>query len=397
MLKAYKYRLYPNLAQIKMFAEHFGATRFVYNWGLEQKTSAYQQDKKSINCNDLINKVKTDLKIEHPFLKEVNSQSLQMALRNLDNAYTKFFREKKGFPKFKSKHNSHQSFQCPQHCSVDWDSGTLSIPKIKNIKCRLHRQFEGIIKTVTVSKNSANRYYVSILVENGFAIPSKPSPRIEDAIGIDVVLSRFLTASDGTRIDNPKFFRKSEKKLAYEQYRLSKMKKGSKNRTKQKQKIALLHEHVSNQRSDFLHKTTTKLVRENQATTFCIEDLSVKNMLKNHCLAKSIADVAWGKFFELTKYKCDWYGKNLLDIGRFEPSSKMCSACGTINKNLKLSDRTWTCSACLVFHDRDENASENIKRFAFNKQNLIRCIGLEESESVERHITPVETVAIATS
>lgn len=389
MLRAFKYRIYPNQEQIQMFEEHFGAMRFVYNWGLEKKTEAYQQESKTFSFFDLVTELK-GLKINEPWLKTVNSQSLQMSLRNLDNAYTRFFREKKGFPKFKSKHNLKQSFQCPQHCSVNWDCNTISIPKIKNIKTELHRKFEGTIKTVTISRSVTGKYYASILVENDAPLPKKAELNSNNAVGIDVGLSRFLTTSEGMIVENPRYFKKSEKRLAYQQYRLSKMKKGSASRAKQKKRIARLHEHVSNQRRDFLHKVTAKLVDESQATTFCIEDLSIKNMQKNHCLAKSIADVSWGMFFDFLKYKCEWNGKNLLDIGRFEPSSKMCSACGTVNKELKLSDREWFCS-CGAKHDRDVNAAENIRRMAFQRQNIIRCIGLEQPES-----TQVDTVAIAT-
>jgi len=389
VLKAFKYRIYPNRKQSEMLNEHFGATRFVYNWGLEKKTEAYQQESKTLSCFELINNLK-QLKVDEPWLKTVNSQSLQAVLRNLDNAYTKFFREKKGFPRFKSRHNPKQSFQCPQACSVNWESGTLSIPKIKNIKAKLHRKFEGQIKTVTISRSATGNYYASILVENDVPLPKKAELKIEDSVGIDVGLSRFLTASDGMIVENPQFLKKSSDRLAYEQYRFSKMKKGSAGRAKQKKRIARLHEHVSNQRRDFLHKVTARLVGESQATTFCIEDLSVKNMQKNHRLAKSISDASWGMFFDFLKYKCEWNGKNLLDIGRFDPSSKTCSSCGTINKELKLSDRVWTCS-CGAVHDRDLNASINIKKMAFSKQNLIRCIGLEQPES-----TPLDTVAIAT-
>jgi len=372
-----------------MLCEHFGATRYVYNWGLEKKNTAYQDESKTLTCFDLINQLRS-LKDDRPWLKTVNSQSLQSALKNLDNAYTKFFREKKGFPKFKSRHNPKQSFQCPQHCTVDWENSTISIPKIKSIKAKLHRKFEGQIKTVTISRSATGNYFVSILVENDVSVPKKAELKIEDAVGIDVGLSRFLTASDGMIVENPRFLKKSSERLSYEQYKFSKMKKGSAGRAKQKKRIARLHEHVSNQRRDFLHKVTSKLVGESQATTFCIEDLSVKNMQKNHCLAKSISDVAWRMFFDFLKYKCDWNGKNLLDIGRFDPSSKTCSACGTVNKELKLSDRVWTCS-CGATHDRDLNASVNIKKMAFSKQNLIRCIGLEQPES-----TPLDTVALAT-
>ncbi len=389
MFKAFKYRIYPNKKQIEMFEEHFGAVRFVYNWGLEKKTTTYQQESRTLSFFDLCLELK-NLKAEEPWLKSVNSQAIQASLRNLDNAYTRFFREKKGFPRFKSKHNSKQSFQCPQYCSVNWKIGTISIPKIKNIKAELHRRFEGVIKTVTISRSATGKYYASILVENNVLLPNKAELNPDNAVGIDVGLSRFLTTSEGTTVDNPKFFRKSEKKLAYQQYRLSKMKKGSAGRAKQKKRIARLHEHVSNQRRDFLHKVTSKLVGESQATTFCIEDLSIKNMQKNHRLAKSIADVSWGMFFEFLKYKCEWNGKNLIDIARFEPSSKMCSACGIVNKELKLSDREWTCS-CGTKHDRDINAAENIRRMAFQRQNIIRCIGLEQSES-----TQVDTVTIVT-
>jgi putative transposase len=389
MLKAFKYRIYPNQEQVQMFEEHFGATRFVYNWGLEQKTTAYQTESKSLSCIELTNSMKV-LKETESWLKTVNSQSLQMALRNLDNAFTKFFREKKGFPRFKSRHNPKQSFHCPQFCTVNWENSTISIPKIKSIKAKLHRKFEGQIKTVTISRSATGNYFVSILVENDVPLSKKAELKIEDAVGIDVGLSRFLTASDGMIVENPRFLKKSSDRLAYEQYRFSKMKKRSANRAKQKKRIARIHEHVSNQRRDFLHKVTARLVGESQATTFCIEDLSVKNMQKNHCLAKSISDVAWGMFFDFLKYKCDWSGKNLLDIGRFDPSSKTCSSCGAINKELKLSDRVWTCS-CGAVHDRDLNASVNIKKMAFSKQNLIRCIGLEQPE-----LTQVDTVAIAT-
>jgi putative transposase len=389
VLKAFKYRLYPNAKQVEMLCEHFGATRYVYNWGLEKKNTAYQDESKTLTCFDLINQLRS-LKDDQPWLKTVNSQSLQSALKNLDNAYTKFFREKKGFPKFKSRHNPKQSFQCPQHCTVDWENSTISIPKIKSIKAKLHRKFEGQIKTVTISRSATGNYFVSILVENDVSVPKKAELKIEDAVGIDVGLSRFLTASDGMIVENPRFLKKSSERLSYEQYKFSKMKKGSAGRAKQKKRIARLHEHVSNQRRDFLHKVTSKLVGESQATTFCIEDLSVKNMQKNHCLAKSISDVAWRMFFDFLKYKCDWNGKNLLDIGRFDPSSKTCSACNTVNKELKLSDRVWTCS-CGATHDRDLNASVNIKKMAFSKQNLIRCIGLEQPES-----TLLDTVALAT-
>lgn len=389
MLKTFKYRIYPTVEQQAVLEEHFGACRFVFNWGLETKMEAYRQESKTLSYYDLTYKLK-ELKSKHSWLQNVNSQSLRGALKNLDSAYTKFFREKKGFPKFKSKHNPRQSFQCPQNCSIDFEGGTISIPKLKRIKVKLHRNFRGDIKTVTISRSATGKYYASILVDNHEPLPPKAALKIESSIGIDVGLSRFLTTSSGMIVDNPKFLRKSEERLVYEQYRLSKMKKGSVNRAKQKRKITRLHEHISNQRLNFLHQVTARLVGENQAMTFCIEGLSIKNMQKNRSLAKSIADASWGMFFNFLNYKCEWAGKNLLKIGRFEPSSKMCSSCGSVNEKLKLSDRTWICS-CGAKHDRDVNAAENIRRMAFQKQNLIKCIGLEQPK-----LTPLDTVTVVT-
>jgi putative transposase len=328
------------------------------------------------------------LKKENIWMKEVNSQSLLASLKNLDNAYTRFFREKKGFPKFKSKYNPKQSFQCPQHCTVDFEKGLLNIPKVKNIKTVFHRQFEGDIKTVTISKVPSGKYYVSILVEDGKSLPIKPKLDRNDAIGIDMGLKDFVVTSDGDKIANPKYLRKSEERLARRQRKLSKKKKGSNNRNKQRKKVAKLHEKIANQRKDFLHKVSHQIVHKNHGT-ICVEDLCVKGMVKNHKLAKSISDAGWGMLYTFLKYKSEWYGKNFLDIGQFEPSSKMCSVCGNIKSDLTLSDREWICSKCETKHDRDINASINIRNMAFTNQNLVRCIGLEQPES-----TPVEKKAL---
>jgi putative transposase len=383
MLKAYKYLVKPTKKQIEMFEKHFGCVRFVYNWGLEQKTKAYQETGKTVNTYNLITNL-PKLKEDNPWLREINSQSIQMALKNLDNAYTRFFREKKGFPKFKSKYNPKQSFQCPQSCSVDFDKGTLDIPKIKNIKTIFHRKFEGEVKTLTISRVASGKYYVSILVEDNKELPTKVKLERSNAIGIDMGLKDFVVTSDGDKIDNPRYLRKSEERLIRRQRQLSKKNKGSKNRSKQRKKVAKLHEKIANQRKDFLHKISHKIVHKNHGT-ICVEDLCVKGMVRNHNLAKSISDVGWGMFYSFLKYKSEWHGKNFLDIGQFEPSSKMCSVCGNIKSDLKLSDREWTCSKCNSKHDRDINASVNIRNMAFTNQNLIRCIGLEQSK-----LTPVE-------
>ena len=371
MLTAYKYRMYPDEEQRAKFLKHVGACRFVYNWSLEQKIKAYGIDKTSLSCFDL-NVMLPHLKEEFVWLKEVNSQSLQQTNRNLDSAFTRFFREKKGFPKFKSRKNPLQSFGIPQHYKVDFNNKRVKLPKIGWIKTKLSRTFEGILKTATVSMTTTGKFFISILVEDGKETPKKEPFGYDTTIGIDVGIKTFATLSNGTKIDNPKFLKSSLQRLKVLQRRVSRKKKGSNNRDKARQKVALLHEHIANQRKDFLHKLTTKLVSENQA--IAIETLNISGMMKNRHLSQAIGDVSWSEFFRQLGYKCEWYGKTLLHIGRFEPSSKICNVCGQINSNLKLSDREWTCKKCGSLHDRDINASINIKKFALQTQNLIGVV-----------------------
>lgn len=390
--KAYKYRLYPNKEQEVILAKHFGCTRYIYNWALASKIETYRLTKKTENFISLGNKL-PKLKEEFEWLKEVNSQSLQSSLKNVDNAFKRFFKEKKGFPKFKSKKRKQDSFHSPQFGEVNFENNTISVPKIKDIKAIITRRFEGKIKTITISRNPSGKYFASVLVETTDNIPSLSKIKEETSIGIDVGLKSYVTLSNGDKIDNPKYFKKSQKKLKYQQYLLSKMDrinktKDGKNRIKQRRKLALAYEKVTNQRDNFLHNLTYKLTHDNQVDTLIVEDLSISNMIKNHCLAGTISDASWCKFFTYLTYKCKWYGKNLLTIGRFDPSSKMCS-CGIINKELQLKDREWTCSSCGKSHDRDILAANNIKYFGLLKQNKIR---LEEPE-----LTPLETVTIVTS
>ncbi len=355
MIKAYSYRIYPNQRQIEIFEKHFGCMRYVYNYGLQRKIEEYEKTGKSPSCFDLMKEI-TRLKKDLPWLYQVNAQSLQFSLRNLDNAYTKFFREHKGFPKFKNK-NSQQSFSCPQ--AVKLDGKYLSIPKIKNIKCVIDRSFEEKIRTTTIKKTTTGKYFVSILVDDGKELPKKL--KIKKAVGIDLGIKSFATISTGEKIDNPKFFNTSLKRLKVLQRRLSKKQKGSKNRDKAKYKVALFSERIANQRKDFLHKLSTRLVSENQA--ICLEDLNVSGMMKNHCLARHIQDCGWSEFVRQLEYKSEWSGKHIFKIGRFQPSSKICS-CGAINHDLKLSDRVWTCKVCGLTHDRDILASQNILKFS---------------------------------
>ena len=365
MLRAYKYRIYPNDEQKVLFAKTFGCCRFVYNWALSLKIEAYKNSKESLGNVYLTNLMKSELKQKNEWLKEVNSQSLQSSLRNLDTAYKNFFRDKKvGFPNFKSRKN-HQSFQSPQHCSVDFGMNTITIPKAKNIPAVLHRKFNGTIKTVTVSMTPSGKYFASVLVDTNLQeVPLSPK-NPDTAIGIDLGVKDLAICSNGVVFENHKHLQKSLNRLTFLQKGLSRKVKGSSNREKARRKVARLHERISNQRKDTLHKITYRLTHDNQVRTICMEDLNVKGMTRNHHLAQSINDASFGMFCTMLEYKCSWYGINLVKINRFAPSSKTCSRCGHIYKGLKLSERSWTCTECGTHHDRDFNASVNIKNFGF--------------------------------
>jgi putative transposase len=364
MLKAFKYRIYPTQEQKELMQKIFGQVRFVYNLGLETKITAYNGNKKNITSIDLSNQIKELKDTECPWLKESPSQALQMSVRNLDNAYTNFFRGF-GFPKFKSKHGK-QSFQLPQGVWLSDDNKQIYLPKLNLVDVDLHREFKGDIKTVTVSKTITNKYYVSILVENNQAKPEKKPIKLESSVGIDLGIKDFVITSDGKKFENKDFFKSVMRKLRVEQRSLSRKKKGSNRYLKQKMVVALLHEHVRNQRRDYLHKISRYLV--DNYDTICMENLNVGGMLQNHNLARAISDMGWNEFKSMTEYKCDWYGKNLSVIGRFDPSSKTCNVCGTINKELTLKDREWTCKKCNSNHDRDTNAALNIRNFGLRNQ-----------------------------
>ncbi|RNI15870.1 transposase [Methanohalophilus sp. RSK] len=368
MLKAYKYRLKPTKDQIILLEKHFGACRFVYNWALNLKIKTYEQTGKSISQFD-INKQITILKKENEWLKEVNSQSLQGMTRNLESAFTRFFREKTGFPNFKSKKNPIQSFPVPQYYYADFKKGIVKLPKIGEVEAVLHRSFEGTLKTATVSRSATGGYYISILVDDEKEFPEKKEFSESTTVGIDVGIKDFAILSTGEKVENPKCLKNSLKRLKVLQKRVSRKQKGSKNRGKAKQRLAKLHEKIANQRNDFQHKLSKRLISENQA--LAVETLNVKGMIKNHHLAQAIGDSAWSSFVTKLEYKAEWYGKTLLRIGQFEPSSKVCNVCGFHNSELTLKDREWTCPDCKTKHDRDINAAINIKKFALIDQNLI--------------------------
>ncbi len=381
MHKAFKYRLIPNQEQEALLFKHFGHCRFLWNLALETKTNAYLSAKVNYSRFDL-QKQLVDLKKECEWFKEVNSQSLQSVLQNLDLAYKKFFRGV-GFPKFKSK-NSKQSFHIPQNVKVE--NGRLVIPKCKKhgIKIRLHRELGGTIKSATISRTPTGKYFVSILCDTGIECLPKTKLTKETTLGVDLGIKDFAVTSEGEAIPNPKFLRSSIDRLKVLQRKASKKKKSSQNRKKANKHVALLHEKIKNQRQDFLHKTSTKLIRENQ--TICLENLGVSNMIKNHNLARAISDVSWSEFNRMLEYKAEWYGVNILRIGRFAPSSKTCE-CGVINKDLKLSDRIWTCKSCGQVNERDLLAAKNIKEFALHN----------EQSGQELSVEPVEMSALVES
>lgn len=374
MYKAFRYRLYPNQEQEVLLSKHFGHCRFLYNLALETKTNAYLSAKVNYSRFDL-QKQLVELKKECEWLKEVNSQSLQSVLQNLDLAYKKFFKGS-GFPKFKSKHDK-QSFHIPQNVNVE--GGKLVIPKFKKqgINIKLHRPLDGTIKSATISRTSTGKYFVSILCDTGIECPPKTEVIEDTTIGIDLGIKDFAVTSDGEAIANPKFLRNSIDRLKVLQRRASKKKKGSENRKKANKRVTLLHEKIKNQRQDFLHKVSSRLVSENQ--TICLENLGVSNMIKNHCLAQAISDVSWSEFNRMIEYKAEWYGVNILRIGRFAPSSKTCE-CGLINKDLKLSDRVWKCKSCGQVNERDLLAARNIKKFALHKENSGQELSVEPVE-----------------
>ena len=364
MLRAYKYRIYPTEEQKVLFAKTFGCCRFVYNWALNLKIEAYKLEKKSVAYKEVQDRMVNELKKENQWLTEVNSQALLNSIRNLDTAYKNFFRDTHavGFPRFKSRKNR-QSFQCPQHCNVDFGKGTVSIPKAKDIPAVLHRRFKGTVKTVTVSMTPSGKYFASVLVDT--AIQELPVSPIQGdtALGIDLGIKSLAVCSDGRTFDNPKNLQHSLDRLALLQKRLSRKQKGSANRNKARIRVARLQEHIANCRKDNLHKITHVLTHDSQVRTLCMENLNVKGMQSNHHLAQAVGDASFGMFLTMLEYKCRWSGVNLVKIDRFAPSSKTCGQCGYVYKGLKLSERSWTCPECGTHHDRDFNAACNIKEF----------------------------------
>lgn len=356
--KAYKFRIYPNLKQRILFEKTFGCSRFIWNQMLADRIAHYEE------TGETLKNTPAQYKEEFPWLKEVDSLALANAQLNLNRAYKSFFLSGSGFPRFKSKKATQSYKTNNQNGTVALIDGNVKLPKIGWVKVKVHRQPRGLIKNATISKTATGKYFISILCEEEII----PLPKTNSSLGIDLGLENFAILSNGEKVGNPRFLTSLSKNLVREQKILSRKallakKKGRKlsdchNYQKQRLKVARIHEIISNQRRDFLNKLSTDLIKNHDV--ICLEDLASKNLMKNHHLARAIGDVSWYEFVRQLRYKADWYGKKIVQISRWFPSSQLCSTCGFSSGKKPLSIREWTCESCGTHHDRDINASLNI-------------------------------------
>lgn len=378
-MKAIKVKIYPSKSKKVLIEKHFGCCRFAYNFGLERKVKTYTETKKTIGIFSIQKEI-PKLYEEKPWLKEVNSQSLQQSLKDLDSAFSHFFKNHNKFPQFKSRKNPVQSFRVPQHFEISKDRKAIKIPKLKWISFRdkfnIPKNVE--FRNITISREG-NEYFASICYDDKTAKPELKPIKEKKTLGIDLGTRHLAIFSDGTKIENPKHFKEYQDKLALEQQKLSKItNKEFKSYQKQKLKVYKVHKKIRNTRKDFLHKLTTSLVKNQDYTSYAMEDLAVKQLEQDNetNMSRAIGDAGWRMLRTMMTYKCEDNGKNLLVIGRFDPSSKTCSVCGYIYQELKRDEKKWVCSSCKTKHDRDINAAKNIKNFG-----LVKSLGKSFSEA----------------
>lgn len=418
MIKTYKFRLKPSNNQLETLAKHFGHCRFVYNYIRRLAIDAFKDDNVSWNKNAAIKTITILKKTDYPWLKEANSQSLQQSVINLDKAYQNFFAKHcgkkkhlrssvvrklkrgeiksselsiehlQGFPR-SHKRKDKQSFRVPQHVCVNQEYGIVFFPKFKEgIKYLIHRTFEGVVKNATVMKTKSGKYFISLVVEtpvSPFRIPQTASET--NSIGIDLGIKDFAILSDGSKISKPDLSR-FDKRIQRLNRKYARSQKKSQNREKIRIRMAKVYEKAQNIKDDFLHQISHQIISDPNVEYVFLENLNIKGMVKNHRLAKKIQDASWYKFKTFLRYKAEWCGKSVFDIGRFEPSSKLCSVCGYKNKELTLKDRTWTCPECHSELDRDVNAAINIRNIGLNTagtagfQACGECVSLVFSKAV---------------